>query len=126
MMAENKVDVKQDVCCQKIIHGDVVEKVKQTIPMDESLSQVAELFKVLGDRTRTRILHALFEAEMCVCDLAYLLGMTQSSVSHQLRVLKQAKLVKNRKEGKVVYYSLADDHVIRIFEQAFEHVNEDK
>ncbi|WP_369901077.1 ArsR/SmtB family transcription factor [Bacillus manliponensis] len=125
-MAENKVEVKQDVCCQKIIHGDVVEKVKQTIPVDDSLSQVAELFKVLGDRTRTRILHALFEAEMCVCDLAYLLEMTQSSVSHQLRVLKQAKLVKNRKEGKVVYYSLADDHVIRIFEQAFEHVNEDK
>ncbi|CAM4327903.1 ArsR family transcriptional regulator [Bacillus manliponensis] len=125
-MAENKVEVKQDVCCQKIIHEDVVEKVKRTIPVDDSLSQVAELFKVLGDRTRTRILHALFEAEMCVCDLSYLLGMTQSSVSHQLRVLKQAKLVKNRKEGKVVYYSLADDHVIRIFEQAFEHVNEDK
>ena len=86
--------------------------VKQTIPTDESLSKVAELFKVLGDRTR--ILHALFEAEMCVCDLAYLLGMTQSSISHQLRVLKQAKLVKNRKEGKVVYYSLADQHVIHI------------
>lgn len=125
-MAENKQETKQDVCCQNTIHGEVVEKVKQTIPNDDSLGQVAELFKVLGDRTRTRILHALFEAEMCVCDLAYLLGMTQSSISHQLRVLKQAKLVKNRKEGKVVYYSLADDHVIRIFEQAFEHVNEDK
>jgi len=109
-----------------VIHQEIVEQVQQTIPKDESLSQVAELFKVLGDRTRTRILHALFEAELCVCDLAYLLGMTQSSISHQLRVLKQAKLVKNRKEGKVVYYSLADDHVIRIFEQAFEHVNEDQ
>lgn len=125
-MTENKQETKQDVCCQNIIHGEVVEKVRQTIPSDDSLGQVAELFKVLGDRTRTRILHALFEVELCVCDLAYLLGMTQSSISHQLRVLKQAKLVKNRKEGKVVYYSLADDHVIRIFEQAFEHVNEDK
>ncbi|MNG19352.1 hypothetical protein D3C84_1035030 [compost metagenome] len=90
------------------------------------MTEVAELFKVLGDRTRTRILHALFETEMCVCDLAYVLGMTQSAISHQLRVLKQAKLVKNRKEGKVVYYSLADHHVKHIFDQAFQHVNEDR
>ncbi|MFI8708517.1 ArsR/SmtB family transcription factor [Bacillus sp. NPDC077411] len=125
-MTEQKVETNEETCLQNVIHQEVVEKVKQTIPQDDSLSQVAELFKVLGDRTRTRILHALFEAEMCVCDLAYLLGMTQSSISHQLRVLKQAKLVKNRKEGKVVYYSLADHHVIHIFEQAFEHVNEEK
>ncbi|ENQ3079011.1 metalloregulator ArsR/SmtB family transcription factor [Bacillus sp. JJ864] len=125
-MTEQKVETNEETCLQNVIHQEVVEKVQQTIPQDDSLSQVAELFKVLGDRTRTRILHALFEAEMCVCDLAYLLGMTQSSISHQLRVLKQAKLVKNRKEGKVVYYSLADHHVIHIFEQAFEHVNEEK
>ncbi|MDP7981221.1 ArsR/SmtB family transcription factor [Bacillus sp. WLY-B-L8] len=125
-MTEQKVETNEETCLQNVIHQEVVEKVQQTIPQDDSLSQVAELFKVLGDRTRARILHALFEAEMCVCDLAYLLGMTQSSISHQLRVLKQAKLVKNRKEGKVVYYSLADHHVIHIFEQAFEHVNEEK
>ncbi|ENQ3107393.1 MULTISPECIES: ArsR/SmtB family transcription factor [Bacillus] len=125
-MTEQKVETNEETCLQNVIHQEVIEKVQQTIPQDDSLSQVAELFKVLGDRTRTRILHALFEAEMCVCDLAYLLGMTQSSISHQLRVLKQAKLVKNRKEGKVVYYSLADHHVIHIFEQAFEHVNEEK
>ncbi|MCP1122341.1 transcriptional regulator [Bacillus sp. AFS018417] len=125
-MTEQKVETTEETCLQNVIHQEIVEQVQQTIPKDDSLSQVAELFKVLGDRTRTRILHALFEAELCVCDLAYLLGMTQSSISHQLRVLKQAKLVKNRKEGKVVYYSLADDHVIRIFEQAFEHVNEEK
>ncbi|PEA55506.1 transcriptional regulator [Bacillus pseudomycoides] len=125
-MTEQKIETNEETCLQNVIHQEVIEKVQQTIPQDDSLSQVAELFKVLGDRTRTRILHALFEAEMCVCDLAYLLGMTQSSISHQLRVLKQAKLVKNRKEGKVVYYSLADHHVIHIFEQAFEHVNEEK
>ncbi|CAG9613028.1 Transcriptional repressor SmtB [Bacillus rhizoplanae] len=125
-MTEQKVETNEETCLQNVIHQEIVEQVQQTIPKDDSLSQVAELFKVLGDRTRTRILHALFEAELCVCDLAYLLGMTQSSISHQLRVLKQAKLVKNRKEGKVVYYSLADDHVIRIFEQAFEHVNEEE
>ncbi|WP_028401246.1 ArsR/SmtB family transcription factor [Ectobacillus panaciterrae] len=125
-MTEDKLETCTDSCSQTIIHEEVVEKVRATIPNDESLSDVAELFKVLGDRTRTRILHALFETEMCVCDLAYLLGMTQSSISHQLRVLKQAKLVRNRKEGKVVYYSLADDHVKSIFEQAFEHVNEDQ
>lgn len=125
-MTKDKLETCTDSCSQTIIHEEVVEKVRATIPNDESLSDVAELFKVLGDRTRTRILHALFETEMCVCDLAYLLGMTQSSISHQLRVLKQAKLVRNRKEGKVVYYSLADDHVKSIFEQAFEHVNEDQ
>ena len=115
----------QETCSQTVIHEEVVAKVKETTPDQEVLTNVAELFKVLGDRTRTRILHALFETEMCVCDLAYLLEMTQSSISHQLRVLKQAKLVKNRKAGKVVYYSLADHHVIQIFNQAFQHVTED-
>ncbi|MCP8970021.1 ArsR/SmtB family transcription factor [Ectobacillus ponti] len=125
-MTEAKLEVCGETCNAPVIHQDVVEQVQRTIPGDESLTDVAELFKVLGDRTRTRILHALFEAELCVCDLAYVLGMTQSSISHQLRVLKQAKLVRNRKEGKVVYYSLADHHVKHIFEQAFQHVNEDR
>lgn len=125
-MTEEKLEICKETCDQTIIHEDVIHKVQGTLPDDESLTEVAELFKILGDRTRTRILHALFESEMCVCDLAYVLGMTQSSISHQLRVLKQAKLVKNRKEGKVVYYSLADNHVIQIFEQAFQHVKEDR
>ncbi len=123
---EEGIDVCEETCSQTIIHEDIIQKVKRTLPNENSLSEVAELFKILGDRTRTRILHTLFESEMCVCDIAYLLGMTQSSISHQLRVLKQAKLVKNRKEGKVVYYSLADSHVIEIFDQAFQHVNEEK
>lgn len=119
------LDVRSEMCSQTVIHKDIVQKVQGTIPNDDSLSEVADLFKVLGDRTRTRILHALFKSEMCVCDMAYLLDMTQSSISHQLRVLKQAKLVKNRRQGKVVYYSLADHHVIQIFDQAFQHVKED-
>ncbi len=124
-MVEDKAEVCSESCSQTVIHEEVIAKVKETLPNEESLSNVAELFKVLGDRTRTRILHSLFTSEMCVCDLAYLLGMTQSSISHQLRVLKQAKLVKNRKEGKVVYYFLADHHVKEIFDQAFQHVNEE-
>ena len=115
-----------DRCNCNVIHEEVVNEVKDKLPKEETLYDLAELFKVFGDTTRIKIICALYEAEMCVCDLAYLLGMTQSSISHQLRVLKQAKLVKNRKEGKVVYYSLADQHVIHIFEQAFEHVNEEE
>jgi ArsR family transcriptional regulator, lead/cadmium/zinc/bismuth-responsive transcriptional repressor len=113
-----------EVCSPTVIHKEVINEVKQNMPSEEILTDVAELFKVLGDKTRTRILHALFQSEMCVCDVANLLGMTQSSISHQLRVLKQAKLVKNRKVGKVVYYSIIDDHVKDIFNQAFEHVTE--
>lgn len=120
------IEACEEVCSPTIIHGEVITKVRGGLPSQEILGEVANLFKVLGDLTRTRILRALFESEMCVCDLAHLLGMTQSATSHQLRVLKQAKLVKNRKEGKVVYYSLADQHVIQIFDQAFEHINEDK
>lgn len=113
-----------EVCSPTVIHKEVISEVKQNMPSEEILTDVAELFKVLGDKTRTRILHALFQSEMCVCDVANLLGMTQSSISHQFRVLKQAKLVKNRKEGKVVYYSIIDDHVKDIFNQAIEHVTE--
>jgi ArsR family transcriptional regulator len=96
------------------------------MPEEEKLYDLAELFKVFGDSTRIRILWALFEAEMCVCDIAYLLNMTQSAISHQLRVLKQTKLVKNRKEGKNVYYSLEDEHIKQIFDQGLLHISEDR
>lgn len=106
------------------IHEDIVNQVRDKMPQEESFYDLAELFKVFGDSTRIRILWALHEAEMCVCDIAVLLNMTQSAISHQLRVLKQANLVKNRKEGKVVYYSLVDDHVREIFDQGLIHINE--
>ncbi|MBV7276848.1 ArsR/SmtB family transcription factor [Clostridium thailandense] len=111
-------------CNCTIIHEELVGKVKECIPAEETLYDLAELFKVFGDTTRIKILCALFQAEMCVCDMAALLGMTQSAISHQLRVLKQARLVKFRKEGKVVYYSLDDEHVKRIFDQGLIHINE--
>ena len=108
----------------KIIDEYRVEKVSKNILDDDFLVNVAELFKVFGDSTRVRILWALDESEMCVCDIAVLLNMTQSAISHQLRVLKQARLVKNRKDGKVVYYSLDDEHVKEIFEQGLIHIKE--
>jgi ArsR family transcriptional regulator len=95
------------------------------MPQEELLYDLAELFKVFGDSTRTKILWALDEEEMCVCDIAYLLNMTQSAISHQLRVLKQAKLVKNRREGKIVFYSLDDEHIRQILEIGLIHIMED-
>jgi ArsR family transcriptional regulator len=94
------------------------------MPPEEALFNLAEFIKVFGDTTRIRILYALFQSEMCVCDIAHLLGMTQSAISHQLRVLKGAKLVRNRKEGRVVYYSLDDDHIKAIFDQGYQHIQE--
>lgn len=111
-------------CEVRIIHQDVVDKVVASLPPDEELYDLAELFKVFGDSTRIKILSALLEHEMCVCDIAAALGMTQSAISHQLGVLKRAKLVKFRREGKVVYYSLDDDHVKQVFEQGFSHIKE--
>lgn len=113
-----------DRCDCNIIHEDVVRAVKQKMPSEENLYDLAELYKVFGDTTRIKILWALVESEMCVCDIAVLLNMTQSAISHQLRVLKQARLVKNRKDGKVVYYSLDDAHVKQIFDQGLIHINE--
>lgn len=113
-----------EICECNAIHHDVINEVNKIMPDEELLYDLAELFKVFGDTTRVRILCALFEHEMCVCDISTLLGMSQSSISHQLRVLKSAKLVKNRKEGKVVYYSLTDAHVKHIFEQGLEHISE--
>ena len=112
-------------CCEeKFVHNEIVQQVNQDLPADEILYDLAELFKVFGDSTRIKILYALFEAEMCVCDIALLLGLSQSAISHHLRVLKSAKLVKYRREGKTVFYSLADDHVRRIIDQGMEHVLE--
>lgn len=118
--------IEQEVerCEYMYVHQDVVNKVKQDMPQDETLYDLAELFKVFGDSTRIKILYALFEAELCVCDIAQLLCVSQTAVSHQLRVLKNNKLVKFRKEGKNVFYSLADDHVRRIIDQGIEHVEE--
>ena len=113
-----------EICDCDVIHGDIVNLVRDKMPQEESLYDLAELFKVFGDSTRVRILWALNEAEMCVCDIAVLLNMTQSAISHQLRVLRQATLVKNRKEGKIVYYSLDDDHIKNIFDQGLIHINE--
>jgi len=111
-------------CEEPCVHLDAVEKVRAQLPPDEQLYDLAELFKVFGDSTRIKILYALFEAELCVCDISKLLGLTQSAVSHQLRALKQSKLVKYRREGKTVFYSLADSHVRTILDQGIEHVME--
>lgn len=118
------MDQEIERCEYMYVHQDVVNKVKQEMPQDETLYDLAELFKVFGDSTRIKILYALFEAELCVCDIAQLLSVSQTAVSHQLRVLKNNKLVKFRKEGKNVFYSLADDHVRRIIDQGIEHVEE--
>ena len=113
-------------CDCTILHQDIIEKVRQNMFQEEKLYDLAELFKVFGDSTRIRILWALEREEMCVCDIAFLLNMSQSAISHQLRTLKQARLVKFRREGKVVYYSLDDNHVRHIFDQRLEHILERK
>ncbi|WP_073011072.1 ArsR/SmtB family transcription factor [Clostridium amylolyticum] len=113
-----------EVCKSNVIHQDTIDKVLKVMPEEELLYDLAELFKVFGDSTRVKILSALFESEMCVCDLSVALSMTQSAISHQLRVLKQANLVKFRREGKVVYYSLSDNHIKSIFDQGLLHVQE--
>jgi len=113
-----------EFCSCNIVHDNIIEMVKQKMPQEEKLYDLAELFKVFGDTTRVKIISALFEAEMCVCDIAELLSMTQSAISHQLRVLRQARLVKHRKEGKVVFYSLDDEHIKSIFNQGLEHILE--
>lgn len=106
------------------VHGDVVSGIRPTFPCDEHLYALADLYKVFGDSTRIRILYALFEAELCVCDIADLLEMSPSAISHQLRVLKQARLVKYRREGKTVFYALKDDHVRTILGQGMDHIGE--
>ena len=111
-------------CEDHVIHTDIAEAVRREMPTEDELFDLAELFKIFGDSTRVKILYLLFESEMCVCDIAELTGVTVSAVSHQLRVLKSAKLVKFRKEGKSVFYSLADEHVGSILAQGLEHIRE--
>lgn len=113
-----------ELCTCSIIHDDVVQKVIPSILAEDKASDLASFFKVFSDPTRIKILSALFISEMCVCDLAAALNMTHSAISHQLRTFKAAKLVKSRKEGKVVYYSLADSHIQQIFQQGYEHICE--
>lgn len=113
-------------CDCDVIHADVVNSVRIKMPDEEELYDLSDFFKVLGDSTRAKIIWALDESEMCVCDLAVLLNMTKSAISHQLSSLKQANLVKYRKEGKVVFYFLTDDHVKAIFEKGLEHIRENE
>ena len=112
-------------CCEFLaVHEDTMQRVHSLLPGEDDLYDLAELFKVFGDSTRIKILYVLFESELCVCDIAQLLGMTQSAVSHQLRILKSNKLVKFRREGKTVFYSLDDDHVRSILSLGMEHLDE--
>ena len=113
-----------EVCQIECIHSEKISEVKKKMPDDETLFAVSELFKVFGDSTRTKIISALFINELCVCDLANLLNMTKSAVSLQLRVLRQTKIVKSRRSGKEVYYSLDDSHVYKIYEMAVDHLEE--
>ena len=112
--------------CQTIeIHKDIIKKVRENTPDENTLNKLADLFKIMGDNTRMKILYALLQVdEMCVCDLSTVLKKTPSAISHQLRILRQADLVKYRKEGKVVYYSLNDEHVKEILDVGFSHITE--
>jgi ArsR family transcriptional regulator len=107
-------------------HNNILDKVKNELPTDELLFDLSDLFKIFGDTTRIKILFSLFESEMCVCAIAELLGMTQSAISHQLKTLRDAKLVGYRREGKTIYYFLSDDHVRTIIAQGFEHLIEER
>lgn len=115
-----------DFCELLHLHEDIVCKVRSMIPDEDTLYDLTELFRIFADSTRVRILYALFASEMCVCDIAAVLGMTQSAISHQLRALKNVRLVKARRAGKTVFYSLADEHVRLIIDQGIEHVTEGK
>ena len=112
-------------CCEFLaVHEDTVQRVRSLLPGEDDLYDLAELFKVFGDSTRIKILYVLFESELCVCDIAQCLSMNQSAISHQLRVLKNADLIRFRREGKTVIYSLADDHVRMILSCGMEHILE--
>ncbi len=116
--------LESDICLNVCVHEQLVERVKKELPPAEQLLELSNLFKVLGDFTRIRILEALLSSELCVCDLVSVLDMNQSAVSHQLRVLRSSKIVKFRKEGKNVYYSLDDHHISQLINQGREHVIE--
>jgi ArsR family transcriptional regulator len=117
-------DKNEYSCDCEVIHEDIVNRVRSVMPQGRDFSSLANLYKMLADNTRVKILFALSLSPMCVCDLAVLLKMTKSAISHQLKLLRLSNLVINAKQGKVVFYSLADDHVKDIFEKGFEHIRE--
>lgn len=111
------------ICDCNVIHQEAVDKVLAKLPNEDTFNRLADLYKLIGDTTRCRILFALDQDEMCVCDLANVLNMTKSSVSHQLAVLRRSGIVKCRRNGKEVYYTLDDDHIVKLFEIGLEHIN---
>ena len=113
-----------ETCDCEVIHEDIVKKVKSAFPKDELLFDLADFYKIFGDTTRVKILYALDKSELCVCDISVLLGMSVSAVSHQLKTLRDSNLVKTKRVGKVLYYSLSDDHVKSILECGIEHLEE--
>lgn len=112
----------RDICAEISVHGGPVEVAKRALASDQQVQRLADVFKALGDPTRVRIIQALAASELCVCDLAEVLGMTQSAISHQLRVLRGLAIVRNRRDGKEVFYSLDDEHVLQLFGQAMDHI----
>jgi len=125
-MSDKEKKGYRDMCCEKEeVHGDLISKILKEMPDEDTLYDLAELFKVFGDSTRIRILYVLLEGDVCVCDIAELLSMTQSAISHQLRILKQSKLVKSTRVGKSIIYSLADEHVRSIIAQGMDHICEE-
>ncbi len=120
-----RYDIGVECCEEPAVHRDLVSAVREKLPAENDMQDLAELFKIFGDTTRIRILFVLFEEEVCVCDLAETLGMTQSAISHQLKMLKASGLVRARRQGKSVFYSLADAHVRTIIAQGWEHITED-
>ena len=124
-MKRNREQEHAESCEFINVHEEVIGKVKEQMPAEEDLYDLADFFKVFGDTTRVKILYVLRCSEMCVCDLAQILGMTQSAISHQLRVLKQMDLVRNTRNGKTILYSLSDDHIAGILNMGLEHINEE-
>jgi len=119
------LDDKIETCEYIHAHKDIIDKVNQAMPEEERLYDLAEFFKVFADSTRIKILYVLLQAEMCVCDIAQIIGASQSAISHQLRILKQMQLVKFKREGKAIFYSLSDSHIETILQQGFEHITEE-
>ena len=117
-------EVEDGVCEFMHVHDDIIRQVEGVMPQEQELVELSEFFKVFGDSTRIKILYVLSQSEMCVCDIATLLQMGQSAISHQLRILKQMRLVKFRRDGKTVFYSLSDNHIQTILAQGMEHINE--
>lgn len=124
MSKREEIDNIEENCGVEHHHDNVVKRVSSIMPDEEMLYDLADFYKVFADSTRIKILYALLQSELCVCDLAEVLGASQSAVSHQLRMLKQMKLVKFRREGKAIVYSLSDDHIQNILSQGFEHITE--